>query len=70
MTWCVSFWSSGSRCVATLALSSRPVDMCTGDPTLMYNCGISCPGRGDLESMSGTGIFLRDVFDSVVVLTV
>ena len=60
MTWCASFWSSRSRCVATLSFSSRPVDMCTGDPMLMYNCGISCPGRGDLESMSRTGFFLHE----------
>ena len=32
--------------------------VCTRDPMLTSNCGISGPGRGDLESMSRTGIFL------------
>ena len=37
MTWCVSFWSSGSKCVAALTLSSRLVVMCIRYPMLTSN---------------------------------
>ena len=65
MIWCVSFWSSGSSCVATLTLSSWLVVMCTGDPKLTSNHGISGPGKGDLESLSGAGIFLPGMYLTV-----